>query len=73
MTILSSASKAISKEFCCLPYDTDLSIIHRLLTKNPSILLEKDDGERKYVYAITMHDVITVFRQKMKEQLLINF
>jgi len=37
LTILASASKAMTKDFVLLPFDTDLSIIHRLLQKNPAV------------------------------------
>lgn len=36
--ILNSSVAAMSKDFCIMPYDTDLSIIHRMLTKNQAIL-----------------------------------
>jgi len=35
--VLASAQTAITKEFCMLPFDTDLSIVYRMLTKNPAI------------------------------------
>lgn len=75
LTILSSASKALTKDFMKLPFDTDLSIVHRLLSKNSCVLLEKMgfDGERKGIYAITLDEIVNIFRNQMKEQLLINF
>ena len=75
LSVLSSASNAITKDFCTLPYNTDLSIVHRMLTKNPSILLEKrdEDSNKRHLYSITMHDIVNIFRNKMKEQLLISY
>merc|ERR1711976_82955 len=75
LTVLSSAANAITKDFCTLPYDTDLSIVHRMLTKNPAILLEKKDAgsTRRTLYSITMHNIVNIFRTKMKEQLLISY
>lgn len=75
LTVLSSASRATTKDFCALPYDTDLSIIHRMLGKNPSILLQKTDMDsgKKLTFAITMHNIVEIFRNKMKEQLLISY
>lgn len=75
LTILSSASNAITAEFVKLPFDTDLSIVYRLLSKNTRVLLERMDGngERKGIYAITLDEIINIFRNKMKEDLLINF
>jgi len=75
LSILSSAGKAVTSDFMLLPFDTDLSIVHRLLSKNTSVLLEKLDaeGQRKGLFAVTLDQIVNIFRTQMKEQLLISF
>jgi len=60
-----------------MPYDTDLSIIHKLLsdTSNAAVLLEKKDADGKFegLYSITLNHFVGLFRDLMKHQLLNNF
>lgn len=73
--MLASAVAGITKEFCILPFDTDLSIVYKILGKYGSILLERVDEEsgKKSLYVIGMSEIATIFRNQMKEQLLISY
>ena len=71
LTISHSASKAMTKDFALVPYDTDLSVIDALLKKDEVVFIQRlnDQDQVQDLYGVTKLDLIKLLRNETKESI----